>query len=187
MKDRELKELIEKVGYDEGMPVVTNPGIIKPLDFIHEVIDQRLPNPFMPDTPQRIAMDTSQKIGIRFGETIKSYAQRPDLEVTSLIYIPLVIAGWIRYLLAVDDVGNTLECSDDPMLAALQSQLNGVKLGDPDSVKGKLKVILSNAEIFGADLMELGLGDKIESMVQELLSGPGAVRATLKKYLGHSE
>ena len=27
----------------------------------------------MPDTPQRIATDTSQKVGIRFGETIKSY------------------------------------------------------------------------------------------------------------------
>ena len=187
MKDPELKELIEKVGYDEGMPVVTDPGIIKPLDFIHEVIDQRFSNPFMLDTPQRIAMDTSQKVGIRFGETIKSYAQRPDLEVTSLIYIPLVIAGWIRYLLAVDDEGKPLECSGDPMLAPLQSQLSGVKPGAPDSVKGKLNGILSNPEIFGADLMELGLGDKIEGMVQELLTGPGAVRATLKKYLGHSE
>ena len=27
----------------------------------------------MPDAPQRIATDTSQKVGIRFGETIKSY------------------------------------------------------------------------------------------------------------------
>ena len=40
------------------------------MDFIHEVIDQRFPNPFMPDTPQRIASDTSQKNPIRFGETV---------------------------------------------------------------------------------------------------------------------
>ena len=167
------------------MPVVTDPGIIKPLDFIHEVIDQRFPNPFMPDTPQRIAMDTSQKVGIRYGETIKSYVQRPDLDVTSLTYIPLVIAGWIRYLLAVNDEGHPFECSGDPMLSSLQEQLSGVKLGDPDSVNGKLNGILSNPGIFGSDLVELGLGEKIEGMVRKLLAGPGAVRATLKKHLGH--
>ena len=30
MQDTELKGLIERIGYDEGMPVVTDPGIIKP-------------------------------------------------------------------------------------------------------------------------------------------------------------
>ncbi len=185
MKDPELKELIEKVGYVEGMPVVTDPGIINPMDFIHEVIDRRLPNPFMPDTPQRIAMDTSQKVGIRFGETIKSYAQRPDLDVKSLTFIPLAIAGWVRYLLAVDDNGQQFECSSDPMLSTLQDQLCGVTFGDPDSASGKLNGILSNSVIFGSDLVELGLGEKIEGMVKELLSGSGAVRATLKKYLEH--
>jgi fructuronate reductase len=45
------------------------------------VIEERFPNPFIPDTPQRIATDTSQKVSIRFGETIKAYAERPDLNV----------------------------------------------------------------------------------------------------------
>ena len=62
MKDPQLKKLVEKIGYDEGMKVVTDPGILSPMDFIHEVIDVRLPNPFMPDSPQRIATDTSQKV-----------------------------------------------------------------------------------------------------------------------------
>lgn len=183
-RDPQLMGLIKKVGYDEGMPVVVDPGIIKPMDFIHEVIDQRLPNPFMPDTPQRIALDTSQKVPIRFGETIKAYAARPDLDVTALTYIPLAIAGWLRYLIAVDDEGQPMECSSDPLLSALQEQLAGVKLGDPDSVDGKLRGILSNPVIFGSDLVSLGLGEKIEGMVKELLEGPGAVRATLKKYIG---
>jgi len=183
MRDPELKALVEKIGYSEGMPVVVDPGIIKPMDFIHEVIQRRFPNPYMPDTPQRIASDTSQKVPIRFGETIKSYAQRPDLDVTSLTFIPLAIAGWLRYLLAVDDTGRPMTCSDDPMLAELQSKLSGVTLGDPDSVSGKLGEILSNPVIFGSDLVALGLGEKIEGMVRELTAGPGAVRATLKKYL----
>ena len=183
LRDAELKGFIEKIGYDEGMPVVTDPGIIKPMDFIHEVIDQRFPNPFMPDTPQRIAMDTSQKISIRFGETIKAYAERPGMDPKALTFIPLAIAGWLRYLLAVDDEGKPFTCSPDPMLSELQNKLSGVTLGQPDSVKGKLDGILSNPVIFGSDLVELGLSGKIEGMMRELLAGPGAVRATLKKYL----
>lgn len=185
LRDSELKSLIEKIGYVEGMPVVTDPGIIKPMDFIHEVIDQRFPNPFMPDTPQRIASDTSQKINIRFGETIKAYAERPGMDPKTLTFIPLAIAGWLRYLLAVDDEGKAFECSGDPMLEELQAKLSGVTLGDPNSVSGKLEDILRNPVIFGSDLVELGLAGKIEGQLRELLVGPGAVRATLKKYLAN--
>ena len=81
MKDPELKTLVERIGYDEGLPVVVNPGIIDPKEFIREVLELRFPNPFMPDTPQRIAMDTSQKLSIRFGETIKAYRDREDMNV----------------------------------------------------------------------------------------------------------
>lgn len=183
MKDPELKALVERIGYDEGMPVVVDPGILSPAAFLREVVEERLPNPFIPDMPQRIATDTSQKVSIRFGETIKSYAARPDLDVTALTFIPLAIAGWLRYLLAVDDQGKPMECSSDPMLCQLQTALEGVTLGAPESLSGKLGSILANPVIFGSDLMELGLGDKIEGMVKEELAGPGAVRATLRKYL----
>ena len=36
------------------------------------------------------------------------------------------------------------------------------------------------------DLYEAGLGDKIEGLLRELLAGPGAVRATMKKYLAQT-
>ena len=183
MQDADLKALVEKIGYTEGLPVVVDPGIIRPLDFIHEVIDQRLPNKFMPDTPQRIAMDTSQKMGIRYGETISSYLQREDLDVKSLTYIPLAIAGWLRYLLAVDDKGQAMECSSDPMLESLQKQLEGVKLGNPDSLKDQADAILSNKLIFGSDLMEIGLGEKIKADFRKMLEGPGAVRKTLDEFM----
>ena len=77
-----------------------------PKAFIDTVLQVRVPNPFMPDTPQRIATDTSQKLAIRFGETIKAYAESDELDVASLKLIPLVFAGWLRYLMAVDDAGN---------------------------------------------------------------------------------
>ena len=101
-----------------------------------------------------------------------------------LVAIPLAIAGWCRYLLGVDDQGNAFERSSDPMLAVLTEQLSGVEAGKPESYQGQLKNILSNANIFGVDLYQAGIGSRVEEMFVEQLAGPGAVRATLKKYLG---
>ena len=60
MADEDIRGLITKMGYIEAMPVVVDPGVLKPADFIDAVLNRRLPNPFMPDAPQRIATDTSQ-------------------------------------------------------------------------------------------------------------------------------
>ena len=89
-------KLVEGIGYKEGLPVVVNPGILEPREFIDTVLKVRIPNPFMPDTPQRIATDTSQKLAIRFGETIKAYQASEKLDAKSLKLIPLVFAGWLR-------------------------------------------------------------------------------------------
>ena len=182
MQDAELTKLVEGIGPKEGMKVVCDPGILSPDDFVKEVIEQRLPNKFIPDTPQRIACDTSQKVGIRYGETIKSYVEKYG-SAKDLQYVPIAIAGWLRYLIAVDDNGNAMELSPDPMLEELQAALAGVKFGEPDSVGDKLKPILSNANIFGSDLYAAGIGERIEELVKEELAGVGAIRATLKKHV----
>ncbi len=181
MKDADLSTFVKKMGYDESMPVVVNPGIVDPKQFIDEVTTMRLPNPFIPDTPQRIAVDTSQKLAIRFGETIKSYVAHPDLDVNSLTLIPLVLAGWCRYVLGVDDNLEKFDLSPDPMLETMQASLAGI---DPATGKydGQLKDVLTNKVLFGVDLYEVGLGDKVEGMFKELIAGKGAVRATIAKY-----
>lgn len=183
MKDPELKKMVEIIGYREGLPVVVNPGVLDPEEFIDTVVNTRFPNVFMPDTPQRIATDTSQKLAIRFGETIKAYVQREDLCVSDLKIIPLVFAGWLRYAMGIDDNGNPFQCSDDPMLESVRAALNGIHLGDQGPFSDCLSPILSNAHIFGVDLYEVGLGKLTEGYFAELVSGVGAVRATLKKYL----
>ncbi|MCR5686166.1 MAG: mannitol dehydrogenase family protein, partial [Lachnospiraceae bacterium] len=48
MESDELSGLVRHIGLDEGMKTVTDPGIIKPSDFITEVIESRFPNPYMP-------------------------------------------------------------------------------------------------------------------------------------------
>ncbi|MCL2852470.1 MAG: mannitol dehydrogenase family protein, partial [Defluviitaleaceae bacterium] len=178
MKDEHLVKLIEQIGYGEGLPVVVNPGIIDPKDFIAEVLNVRFPNPFMPDTPQRIACDTSQKIPIRFGETLKAYIER-GMDVESLRAIPLVFAAWLRYLLGVDDEGKPFTPSPDPMLETLQSRLAGITLGSPGDCREKLRPILSNPTYFGIDLYKGGLGEMVEDMFIEMTSAPGAVRKAL--------
>ena len=114
MKDADLVAMIKRIGYVEGLPMVDDPGILSPRAFLDEVIQKRFPNPFLPDTPQRIACDTSQKIPVRFGETLKSYMIRGDMSQLKLI--PFVFAGWCRYLMGVDDAGQPFEVSPDPML-----------------------------------------------------------------------
>ncbi len=183
MEDPELKTLVEKIGYVEGFPVVANPRIIDPKKFIDEVLQVRFPNPFMPDTPQRIATDTSQKLGIRFGETIKAYMTREDLDVTDLKFIPLVLAGWCRYLMGIDDNGDKMDLSSDPLLEELVPYVSTIALGDKGPFNRQLSPILSNESIFGVNLYDVGLGEKIEGYFEELVSGKGAVRNTLKRYV----
>ena len=185
MQDEDLKKLVETIGYREGLPVVTDPGIISPRDFIDTVLKVRFPNPFMPDTPQRIATDTSQKLPIRFGETIKAYLASDTLSVDDLRLIPLVHAGWLRYLMAVDDRGEAFEPSPDPLLETAQRYVRDFRLGEkPDTAK--LEGLLRNAAIFGVDLAEAGLADRVCAYFTELTAGPGAVRQTLHKYAGEA-
>lgn len=184
MEDEDLVKLVKTLGYKEGLPVVVDPGILSPKAFIDEVVGERLPNPFMPDAPQRIATDTSQKVGIRFGETVKSYlAAQKSLD--TLVALPLALAGWLRYLLAVDDAGQPMEVSSDPMKEDLQAKLAGIQLGRPESYTGQLKEILANPVIFGTDLVAAGLADTIEAIFVEELAGPGAVRETLHRRLAN--
>ena len=179
MKDDDLKRLVHHLGHVEGMPVVADPKIIRPADFLNDVLTVRFPNPFMPDTPQRIATDTSQKLPIRFGETLKAYQSRPDLQLAGLDAIPLVYAAWLRYLMGIGDDGQPFELSPDPLLSKLQPVLGKVALGDKGPFHELLSPIASDASLFGVNLYEADLGEKVEGFFAQMVLGPGAVRKLL--------
>jgi fructuronate reductase len=179
--DPDLRKLVEGVGYKEGLPVVTNPGILDPKEFIDTVVNVRIPNPYLPDTPQRIMTDTSQKVPIRFGETIKAYQQSAEHSTEELKLIPLVFAGWLRYILGVDDNGKEMERSADPALPKIDPYLQGIRLGDTVDAEGRLHDLLANRKIFGVNLYEAGLADKVKADFLEMIKGPGAVRTTLHR------
>ena len=183
MKNPLLKKLVETIGYVEGLPVVVNPGILDPKEFIDQVVNVRIPNPFMPDTPQRIATDTSQKLAIRFGETIKAYDASGDLDIADLRMIPLVFAGWLRYLMAVDDEGNAFTPSSDPLLEAASAYVADYQLSKEPKDLSKLDGLLSNEKVFGVNLLEIGMADMVKAYFAEMSCGTGAVTATLAKYV----
>lgn len=183
MKNPLLKKLVETIGYVEGLPVVVDPGILDPKEFIDQVVNIRIPNPFMPDTPQRIATDTSQKLAIRFGETIKAYQKNPSLNVADLKLIPLVFAGWLRYLMAVDDTGHPFTPSADPLLEAARAYVKDYKLSDAPKDLSGLDKLLSNEKVFGVDLVAVGMAETVKNYFAELSSGIGAVKKTLEKYV----
>ena len=181
--NEDMMKMARMVAYDEGLPVVPNPGILSPQEFVDELFNDRFPNEYLGDTNLRLAVDVSQMVGIRFGETIKAYVAKYG-DASHLTAIPLGIAGWLRYMLGVDDEGKKYELAPDPMNEEIQEQLKDIVIGKPETFTEQLKPILSNERIFFTNIYETGLGEKIETMFREMLDGPGAVKETIHKYVG---
>lgn len=180
--DADMMKMARMVAYDEGLPVVHNPGILSPQEFVDELFNERFPNEYLGDTNLRLSVDVSQGVGIRFGETIKAYAAKYG-DASRLTAIPLGIAGWLRYMLGVDDAGNRYELAPDPMNEEIQEQFKDIVVGRPETFNSQLRPILSNERIFFTDLYQAGLGEKIETMFREMIAGPGAVKAAVHKYM----
>ena len=180
--NEDMMKMARMIAYKEGLPVVPNPGILSPQAFVDELFNDRFPNEYLGDTNLRLAVDVSQMVGIRFGETIKAYVEKFG-DASSLTAIPLGIAGWLRYMLAVDDNGNKYELAPDPMNEEIQEQFKDIVVGKPETLKEQLKPILSNERLFYTDLYKDGVGEKIENMFREMIAGSGAVKATIHKYV----
>ncbi|WP_029323027.1 mannitol dehydrogenase family protein [Butyrivibrio sp. AE3004] len=165
MDDAALKKMVTILGKDEGMKVVVDPKVLSPDEFLDAVLTKRLPNPFMPDTPQRIACDTSQKLPIRFGETIKAYRASDKLSTDSLKVVPMVIAGYLRYLEGIDDEGKEFEQSPDPLLSELKAL-------SPEEV-------LKREDVFGVDLYADSLANRALELYEKM-KGNGNVRKELE-------
>jgi len=173
MKDSRLVTLLRKAAA-EALPVVAHPGILDPKEFLEEVLTTRFPNPFIPDTPTRIATDSSQKIPVRFGQTLKA-RKEANLPTEELTAIPLFIALWLRYRLGKNDAGEKLTLAPDPLVPEVIAALEGTPLGTAADISG----ILTNEKLFGVSLTEVGLGEKVTQYFTALSTAPGAVGKVL--------
>ncbi|MFR1151574.1 MAG: mannitol dehydrogenase family protein, partial [Butyricicoccus sp.] len=103
-----------------------------------------------------------------------------------LIYIPLVLAGWLRYLEGVDDNGSEFTLSPDANIEHVRALMGNPKLGD-DVSEAQLYPLLANRYYFGVNLFEIGVGETVVRMFGEMNRGPHAVRETLQKYCGEEQ
>ena len=171
MKDEELKKLVYALA-KEDIVTASDPGIIKPEEFVKEVLEERLVNPNLPDTPQRIATDTSQKIPQRFGNTIKAYAELG--RVDELKVIPLVLALYLRYLGDTDDAGVEMKHSADPRLEELRTRLKA----------DGAEALLDDETLFGTSISDKNvLKNRVLEYYEMMNQGNGAVRDTLRNCL----
>ena len=172
-----LNKLIIKMA-EEGMAVVKDPHVINPHNFVNEVIKLRLPNPFIYDQPYRIATDSTNKINIRCGLTIKKYA-KANLDKNGLVAIPLVIAGFIRYLQGKSDLGSPYKLASDLKIDYLNQIAKDLNNENSDKA---LNEILTNKEIIGCDLKKEGMYETIKKMFLQMQNKNG-VRSTLTQFL----
>lgn len=182
LDDPVMMKMGRMVAYQESMPVIEDPKIISPKAFADELFNDRFVNKYLGDTCIRLCQDESQGVGVRFGETIKSYVKKYGT-AQQLVAIPLGIAGWLRYLLGMDDNGNAYELAPDPLAEELHGRMATIRFGEPDSLKDQLQPILSNANIFFIDLYKAGLGHKIEEYYREMIAGKGSCKEMVYRHI----
>ena len=183
VRDEDICTFITNLSHLECMPLGADPGVLDPDEFVHEILTIRYPNPYLNDTCARIMTDTSRKVSTRYGVILSNYYNSPVPmhRVSHLRFIPLAIAAWLRYLIGVDDNGDPMELSPDPLLESLQKKLSGIQLGG-EATYEQLYPILSDRTLFGLNTFEVGCGERIIDFFNQMIAGPGAVRATLHRY-----
>ena len=129
-----------------------------------------------------LALEIFKQDGRNPEDLAKAYVASDELDVAKLKRIPLVFAGWLRYLMGVNDNGEKFELSPDPLLETVCPYVAGLELGKAADAEA-LKPLLEDAKIWGVNLYEVGMAEKVVGYLTEMIAGPGAVRATLQKYV----
>ena len=86
--------------------------------------------------------------------------------------------------MGVDDKGNAFTPSPDPLLETLMPMLADVKLGADCDVEALVTSILRRQDIFGVDLTQSVLGEKVIVMFTEMIQGAGAIATLLERIYG---
>ena len=84
--------------------------------------------------------------------------------------------------MGIGDDGEAFELSPDPLMDQVRPYVENIKLGGKAD-RAALMPLLKNKKIFGSDLEEIGLADRVLDLFDSLIAGKGAVRATMKEVL----
>lgn len=188
MQDSTMSKLLQAQAM-ESLPKAVKPRSMNPADFLQDSLC-RFANPNIEDSPQRIATDTSLKLAPRYGATIEAYGDTAD----TLKVLPLAIACWVRYVagatevspgkaVGVADDGSPMFLSADVHLSKIVALASEMVVGEPESASSARVGELLHVAFGDQDLYAVGVGQKVEEYVREMLTGPAAVRTTLNTVL----
>eukprot|EP01065_Artemidia_motanka_P044560 TRINITY_DN6367_c1_g1_i1.p1 TRINITY_DN6367_c1_g1~~TRINITY_DN6367_c1_g1_i1.p1 ORF type:complete len:557 (+),score=113.56 TRINITY_DN6367_c1_g1_i1:57-1727(+) len=193
MKDADIVGLLRGQA-KEALPKVVRPKCVTsddspvaPENFLKTCLEERFPNPSVPDTPQRIATDTSQKVGVRYGGTLSAYGPAAhDLQC-----IPVAVAGWVRYLagmravgkeyVGTRDDGESFPIRPDPELSELAKYAGTMTFGKPDSVTSE--AVAGILRIGFPEGLPDGVAAKVAAFTRDMMRGAGGVRSTVRKVI----
>ncbi|MEX2126353.1 MAG: mannitol dehydrogenase family protein [Woeseia sp.] len=144
MRNPDFAEFIRQMMISDISPVTPEPREMNHAVYIEELL-RRFRNAALEHRTWQIAMDGSQKLPQRILSTVRAQLRRGG-PVASL---GLAVAGWMRFALGRDELGQPIEVSDP--LAAKYAAIAANGLTDPDDVVGRFLAI---REIFGVDLPE---------------------------------
>ncbi len=128
------------------------------------------------------SMDNCSHNGDKVLEGVLSYARRWAEQ-------GMVEPGFLAYLTDEKKVSFPWSMIDkitprpDAKVQELQQIVAGLEVKEEAQDFSCLRKLYSRADVFGVDLYEVGLGQRIEAMAAELFAGAGAVRRTLHKYV----
>ncbi|WP_028579038.1 mannitol dehydrogenase family protein [Desulfogranum japonicum] len=156
----------------EVLPTLDMPEGVDLQEYCAALIE-RFRNPSLKHRTWQIAMDGSQKIPQRILSTIRA------LKAAGKPYtcLAMSVAGWLRYVTAIDEHGNSIEVSD-PMA----EQLCRIAEQNKDNLQNYVQEIVKMADIFGPDLAsDAAFQDTIHNCLQTIydLGAQGAVGSLL--------
>lgn len=147
ISDTMTNDSYRKAAFDMMMqaqaPTLTMPAGTD-LHAYASLLIERFTNPSLKHQTWQIAMDGSQKIPQRMGGSLRHHLEQH----TDYKWLVMGIAGWMRYVAAVDEQSNPIDVRD-PMV----EQFNAI-YADHGIQPSVVKALLSIEAIFGTDLIQ---------------------------------
>lgn len=142
ISDEAIRTAVQKLMLTEQLPTI--PLNEEMLTHYAEELIARFRNPQLHHQLTQIATDGSQKIPLRWLETIREHLAAGR----AWPYLALAVGGWLHYLCRIHDENQPLAISD-PMADTFKSLWT-----QSDNVMDYINNILKNEKIFGNDLSQ---------------------------------
>ena len=167
--DPDFAALCERLWQDEITPVIAQPDGEDLPAYCAKLLT-RYRDPSIRHRTWQIAMDGSQKLPQRILSTIRDNLAKDNVPRG----LCLAVAGWMRYVGAVDEAGQTIDVRDP--LAGRLKQIS-------DAATDPVAALLAVDAVFGTDLPGDARFQAAVTEAYERLRGTGA-QAAVRQYIG---